>query len=79
MNGKTCKYLRKAVGVTKFDVRSQTTRTLKTVGVETGRLNPDGKPQVRLEARQLVENTGSRKEYRGLKRFLKRQKRGLEG
>lgn len=69
---KQAKALRKALGFVPSAERSYTTKTVKTVAVDTGKVDANGKAIMTLQARQTTTADGLRKAYQQAKRLIKK-------
>ncbi len=70
MNATHAKLLRKALQFVPSEPRDYVTRTVKTVAVDTGRIDEKGNAIMRFENRVNVQSTGLRKSYREAKRHI---------
>ncbi len=72
MNATHAKLLRKALQFVPSQPRDYVTKTVKTVAVDTGRIDEKGNAIMRFENRVNVQANGLRKAYRQAKRAIKR-------
>lgn len=72
MNAKHLKLLRKALQFHPADERTCVTKTVKTVAVDTGKLDDKGNAIMRFEQRVNVQATGLRKSYQDAKRHIRK-------
>ncbi len=70
MNSKHLKLLRKALQFHPAQPRDYVTKTVKTVAVDTGKLDGKGNAIMRFEQRNNVQATGLRKAYQDAKRHI---------
>lgn len=70
MSHKQAKSLRKAMGISGADMRTRhyNDNVMRTVMVDTGRIDGKGNDIMRPEVRTMRENTGLRKAYQLIKR-----------
>ncbi len=70
MNAKHLKLLRKALQFHPAQPRDYVTKTVKTVAVDTGRVDEKGNAIMRFESRVNVQAKGLRKSYQDAKRHI---------
>lgn len=72
MNSKSLKALRKALQFHPSQPRDYITKTVKTVAVDTGKLDDKGNAIMRFDSRVNVQATGLRKSYQDAKRHIRK-------
>ncbi len=73
MNATHAKLLRKALQFVPSQPRDYVTKTVKTVAVDTGRIDEKGNAIMRFENRVNVQASGLRKAYQDAKRHIRKE------